>query len=299
MERSPLPGSLSELLDHITEVCPLPATAQRILALSNSDDSKTKEISEAISCDPAMAAQVLRIANSAIYARPRRVVDLQQALVTIGLDEVRNIAAAMALLAAFRSPEEISLELHAWSALSGGVARMIAAKFLPSWKGMTLVAGLLCEVGALACLAVDGEGYVELWRSVHNRAEPWTSVAVEARDQFERERYGYTSRAIGAKFLRRNMIPEEIASAIEAPTRSQRGPSPLGCITMFARRVAPLLVSVFESGDLDDLADQLHDLALATQLGDLDREGLRELCVAATVETELSQRKRPAKKAET
>lgn len=286
-------GSMSNLIDRITEVCPLPATAQRILFLSNSDASNTSEISEAIACDAAMATQVLRIANSAIYARSRRVVDLQQALITIGLDEVRNIAAAMALLAAFRSPEEVALELHSWSALSGGVARLIATKFLPSWKGMTLVAGLLCEVGALACLAVDGPGYVELWRSVHDRAEPWTSVAVEARDEFERARYGHTSRAIGGKFLRRNMIPDEIASAIEAPIRSIRGPSPLGCITMFARRAAPLLVASFESGDLDDLGDNLHDLALATQLGDLDREGLREICMSAAVETELAQRKRP------
>jgi HD-like signal output (HDOD) protein len=279
-------------------VCPLPATAQRILVLANSEEASTAEISEAISCDPAMAAQVLRIANSAIYARSRRVVDLQQALVTVGLDEVRNIAAAMALLAAFRSPEELSLEIHSWSALSGGVARMIAVQFLPSWKGMTLVAGLLCEVGALACLAVDGPGYVELWRTVHNRADPWSSVAVEARDQFEQDRYGATTRQIGAKFLRRNMIPEEIASAIEAPIRARgsRGPSPLGCITMFARRAAPLLVSVFESGDLTDLPDMLHDLAMATQLGDLDREKLRDLCVSAAVETELSQRKRPARK---
>jgi hypothetical protein len=62
---------------------------------------------------------------------------------------------------------------------------------------------------------------------------------------------------------------------------------------MFARRAAPLLVASFESGDLDDLGDNLHDLALATQLGDLDREGLREICMSAAVETELAQRKRP------
>src|SRR5215470_10995233 len=101
---------LPSLLQHIAEVCPLPAAAQRVLALCSMDEAAIPEVAEALSCDPAMTAQVLRVANSAIYARPRTVTTLQQAVMTLGLMELRNIAAAMSLLAAFRSREELSLE---------------------------------------------------------------------------------------------------------------------------------------------------------------------------------------------
>lgn len=156
----PFPGP-NELLDRVIDICPFPATAQRLMALANDDAAPMEAIAAAVQADPALATQLLRVANSAAFrysgAEPIR--DLRQALVMIGLSELRTMAGAMALLATFATRDELSLDLHRTSAVSGSIA---AALVPGATRSLPFVCGLLCEVGALACLAVDGPSYVDL-----------------------------------------------------------------------------------------------------------------------------------------
>ncbi|HET9958608.1 MAG TPA: HDOD domain-containing protein, partial [Polyangiaceae bacterium] len=83
---------IDALLDQVVEVCPLPATTQRVLALTASDKSKVAEVASVISTDPALAAAVLSVANSAAYAA-NKVDSLDMAVMRLGLRELNNLAA--------------------------------------------------------------------------------------------------------------------------------------------------------------------------------------------------------------
>src|SRR5690242_7423820 len=66
-------------------------------AASESSDASTTELARLIQRDVALAGQVMRVANSALYARRSPVVTLSQAIAWLGIREIRNIAFAVAV----------------------------------------------------------------------------------------------------------------------------------------------------------------------------------------------------------
>ena len=59
-------------------------------------DASAAELAQLIQRDIALAGQVMRVANSALYARRIPVVTLPQAIAWLGIREIRNIAFAVA-----------------------------------------------------------------------------------------------------------------------------------------------------------------------------------------------------------
>jgi HD-like signal output (HDOD) protein len=284
----PFPNA-NELLDRVMDICPFPATAQRLMSLVNDGSSPFEAIAAAVQCDPALATQVLRVANSAAFrhAGVEPVRDLRQALVTVGLSELRIMAGAMALLASFASRDELSLDLHRTSAVSGSIAEAIAPMGPGLARSLPLTCGLLCEVGALACLVVDGPTYVELWRrTVLGKDGRWSPEAVTARDAFEIKRYGVTTRTIGARLLRRHQLPEEIAAAIEAAPQASARSQGLHRATAFARIATLLVVEALRTKDSAVLTEQMTEVARMTSLVELEMPDLVRRCVVAAANME-------------
>lgn len=289
----PFPNA-NELLDRVVDICPFPATAQRLMALANDEDAPLDAIAAAVQTDPALATQVLRVANSAAfrYSGAEPVRDLRQALIAIGLGELRTMAGAMALLATFATRDELSLDLHRTSAVSGSIA---AALVPGATRSLPFVCGLLCEVGALACLAVDGPAYVDLLHRAHHgdatrgsdgSHEKWSRRAPVARDELETKRYGTTTRAIGARLLRRHNLPYDIANAIEAAPRQPPGTPLVHRATAFTRIATPLVVGRAFSGETAGLAALLGDVADWTSLFELDGAELARRSLAAAADAE-------------
>lgn len=74
---------------------PLPQVAGEVVASGTADPRNAAAFSQLIQRDPALAANVMRIANSPAY-RPRApIVSLQQAIAWLGIGEIRNIALAI------------------------------------------------------------------------------------------------------------------------------------------------------------------------------------------------------------
>jgi HD-like signal output (HDOD) protein len=81
-----------------------PQVATEIMRLTRGDgaaddtgNSSSQELAALIQRDLALAGQVMRVANSALYARRTPVVTLPQAIAWLGIREVRNIAFAVAV----------------------------------------------------------------------------------------------------------------------------------------------------------------------------------------------------------
>jgi HD-like signal output (HDOD) protein len=272
-------ASLDELVDRITEVCPLPTSVQRVVSLTSQEDAEIKQIVEAVAGDPALAAEVLRVANSSAFGYSRKVSDLGHAVMTIGFRELHQMAVGMALLAAFRSKEELSLHLHDYGLLAGALAQRISKESRRIDAGGAFLSGLLSEIGAMACLAVDAPGYVQIWREAFDgwdgsSLDPWLRRA-----ELETPRYGGTTAAIGAKLLRRNLVPESIAAAVEASTESDPDElSDHGRITAVARVVSVMIVHAGQSTNPSLLDEVVPRVAECFHLHVVGAERLNELC---------------------
>lgn len=280
-----------KLVDRVLDLCPFPATAQRLMALANDDSAPMEAIAAAVASDPALATQVLHVANSSAFRLPGReaVRDLRLALVAIGLEPLKTMASAMALLATFATRDELALDLHGMSAISGSITSAIVPAGQGAARGMPFICGLLCEVGALACLVVDGPGYVALWRRTAGSTAPWSPDLVSLRDDLETKRYGATSRTIGARLLRRQLVPADIATAIEAPTRNFRGAPLLHRATAFAYVVTPVLVA-HAGAPTPALTQTVGDVAALTSFVELDAAELTKRCLAACANAERALR---------
>jgi len=83
---------------------PPPQIASEVMRLTRGDavtgeagDTSAQELAQLIQRDIALAGQVMRVANSALYARRTPVVTLPQAIAWLGIREIRNIAFAVAV----------------------------------------------------------------------------------------------------------------------------------------------------------------------------------------------------------
>jgi len=92
------------MADESLELPPPPQVVTEVMRLTrgegaagDSADASTSELAKLIQRDLALASQVMRVANSAVYARRNPVVTLPQAIAWLGIREIRNIAFAVAL----------------------------------------------------------------------------------------------------------------------------------------------------------------------------------------------------------
>jgi HD-like signal output (HDOD) protein len=92
------------MADDSLELPPPPQVVSEVMRLtrgeaagSDAPDASTTDLAQLIQRDVALAGQVMRVANSALYARRSPVVTLPQAIAWLGMREIRNIAFAVAL----------------------------------------------------------------------------------------------------------------------------------------------------------------------------------------------------------
>ncbi len=259
-----------KLLERITKVRPIRATAQRVMMLSGEQDVSVTRVADAISADPALAAETMRIANSAVFRRGDAVDNLHRAVMTLGLQQIHSMATSMAIMSALESSGPLFGRLQNEAVLAGSVAGLLTTETGKIEKGTAFLAGLLGEIGAMACLAVDAP-FAILFRE--------TAGDPALREERELARYGLPSRVVGAGLLRRNKLPEPICCAVEASWNLRDQNADLLCrIAVFSRRVAPDLSLATANDSLDDLGPLVAEIADDAALDEISPKRLLGMC---------------------
>ena len=262
-------------------LCPLPATTKKVVELADSDRASIAAIVQAISGDPALATAVLRVANSALYAG-MKVSQLDAAVIRIGLRELKDLASAMSVLSAFRSKDPVQTTLQDRSVLAGAIANKLAkvTKLMPPSTASTC--GLLCEIGAMACLAVDGKVYSKIWLETAND--------FALRVAKETERYAVTSFEIGRRFLERNSLPDEVSSVVGAELGADSSTLTVPQKVCLAARHSAAILVAFGATDESATIGSLEGLMLQLDFAQLDGKGLYELLLREGLMRDLGRR---------
>ncbi|WP_306521108.1 HDOD domain-containing protein [Rheinheimera sp.] len=150
----------------------LPEIAVRVRQAADDPDINLHAMSEVIALDPALAARMIKIANSAFIGRSIKVSTLNQAVTRIGLSQVKNIATAMALEQLFIShtAEVAATMADLWrdTVQVTCVAMSCLKMYLPKHKHDNLnldtltLAALVHRIGVLPIL-VEAEKYPEVF----------------------------------------------------------------------------------------------------------------------------------------
>ncbi|MCB9853742.1 MAG: HDOD domain-containing protein [Phycisphaerales bacterium] len=141
------------LVDKIEALPPFPAVATRIVTACENANLCAEGIASIISEDPALAARILRVANSPFYGAAGKITQISRAVVRLGTIAVRNLVIGMCTNDAFgASRESVSSHGVLWrhSVASAVAAETIAVRvgFKPAEEAF--LAGLLHDIGQLA-----------------------------------------------------------------------------------------------------------------------------------------------------
>ena len=83
---------------HIGKLFAFPATVASVLRVSQSEKSGAGELAQVIRSDPAMSAEILKIANSVYFSRGgKRILDIKDAVVRIGFVQTKKIAMSISV----------------------------------------------------------------------------------------------------------------------------------------------------------------------------------------------------------
>ncbi len=130
----------------------LPDIVMELLSSFASDDFEVNDIARKISCDQALSARVLRVANSSFFGLPGKVSTIQEAVVVLGFRAVRSMVLAVSMSNAFRTEHcrGFNAHDHQRHCLGASVAAWHLAGMIGCSRDLAFTAGLLHDVGQLA-----------------------------------------------------------------------------------------------------------------------------------------------------
>jgi HD-like signal output (HDOD) protein len=149
-----LPPELQQLLSRMTDIGSLPQITARIVDLVEDHEATAHDMHAVIQRDPALAARILRVVNSAFYGLPSQVGSLDRAILLLGLSAIKNIALGASLARMF-SVQALSDQFTARDLWRHSISVAVAAHELAVTTKCVrpdeaFVAGLVHDIGLLA-----------------------------------------------------------------------------------------------------------------------------------------------------
>lgn len=215
------------VLDRLDELASQRPVAARIVATSNNESAGAAELAAMLGADVALAAKVMKLANSAYFGLSGRVTSLPFAVTVVGFNTVRSIAtvALAGLDEATALPEgfwDVSVHLAAACGALG-----------PSFQQTTadaLCLGLLAQLGAALMHQADVSGYDELVATTDLGA---------ARFSAETDRYGMSSPQLTAEALQHWRFSPAMVTALREVPGGQDGALVRTAYELTARMLSP------------------------------------------------------------
>lgn len=195
-------ASLNDVVLKSVELPVLPSTAQKVLSLMSDPDISIEKVKRIIGSDPALAAKILKVANSAFYGGFRNIQNLSQAILRLGLNSVRNIVIATSLKNVYKRfglTEKLLWEQMIGSAMA---SNLLARQTRRADAEDAFIGGLLHDIGKVVINNEYPEAYARVMEKVYNDAVPF-SIA-------EKEVFRFSHREVGAAIVKKWGFPESI-----------------------------------------------------------------------------------------
>lgn len=236
----------------------LPAVAIKVIELANDPGATMVQISDHVSLDPALAAKLLKVANSPLYQTRRTPSNVRQAVSLMGTHAAIMIALSFSLTSSIKK-QHVSGAMDTnvfWrrAVLSALVCRSLGEQLEMEALDDLFLAGLLQDIGILVFDTMMPEEYQPLLTAASNH---------DALLAAERATFDCGHDEVGYWLLKRWKLPEYLALACLA---SHCPPSPDTTATMAA--------CVAASGYIADSLLTPDDSAMAARAADEARQRL-------------------------
>jgi HD-like signal output (HDOD) protein len=208
----------AELSGGKVELPSFPDVAIRVRKVLADEKTRLDQVVRVVGSEPALAARLLKMANSAAFSRGKPVTDLRTAINRMGYNMVRSAAMSFAMAQiraaeSLKSIEPMLADLWKQSTEVAAVAYVLARRFTARNADEALLAGLLHSVGKLYILTrtVQHPALFHDQPSLQSLLRDWHA-------------------SIGKAILENWELPAEVCEAIsdhEDIHREHRGPADL------------------------------------------------------------------------
>lgn len=198
------------IVNRTTELTPLKSVATRAIALAEDERSAAMDLATVISSDQALTAKLLKLSNSAYYGYARRIGNVREAVILLGMRTVRSVAISSGIIDAFTvvsRESKFNLDLFwAHSVTVGLVAEVLARETRVARPEDAFTAGVLHDVGKLAMMLCEPAAFAEVVDLV-------TAEGMRYRDA-ELAVFGVGHEHVGARLAQRWKFPDPLVDAI-------------------------------------------------------------------------------------
>ena len=211
-DQDALSPGLHRVMNKVEALPALPHVYAEVRRLvEQSDEVSNSDIAAAIMVDPAMAARILQIANSAFFGQRREIDTVSRALVVLGLEMVETLVLSVGVFQTFKTePIEGFTQNDLWMHSMGCslVARLLSELMSESRERQetAMLAASLHDLGKLVFAQFMGDDYGEVVRISNRDQRPITEV--------EAEKLGATHAEVGAYLADWWHLPTSIVEAI-------------------------------------------------------------------------------------
>lgn len=202
-------ASLAEILSRVTALPTLPEVARYVIATIDDESSDADSLVAHLNTDPAVVARILAAANSSALALSSRIDSMRQAILVLGLKEIRSITLATAVIDRLNLGSGAFDPRVLWRhSLGVAICARAIAEDLRYNPEAAFTAGLLHDIGQMLLFVATPELFEEVLRRCRDLDEP----IVEA----EQAVFGFDHAVVGAELVRLWRLPAEIADGIGA-----------------------------------------------------------------------------------
>ena len=143
----------------------LPVVASELIELTSKEDTSLSDIATLVSRDVALTAKILKLANSAFYNFPNRIVSIQQALSILGVNAIRSLVLSFSFLDINHVKGKNAFDFEKFwvqSLTSAITAKLILEKVEGANTEEIFTAALLQNLGQLILAKTVPEQYGEI-----------------------------------------------------------------------------------------------------------------------------------------
>lgn len=185
----------------------MPHVASLVMEKLGDPNATPKDLHKIISQDQALAARVLKIANSPFYGCARTVTNLTDALVVMGFDSIRSLVVASAMHGFFKKFGLAEKLLWEHSIGVGSIAKQVARQVKYSKIEEAFLAGLLHDIGKVVLNLKMPDEMLIIVQNVYN--DPNQTFL-----EMEEKAFGFNHAQVGMLIARKWNFTDTIEEAI-------------------------------------------------------------------------------------
>lgn len=195
------------LIRKIEQIPTLPAISQKVLEIVRGEDASIDKIAPLVEQDPALASNVLKIANSSFYGCLSRVSSIDHALVVLGINETKSILLGFSVHNFFSRHREKDRRFdhtRFWrhGIICSQVAKLLGRQFMVQNDSTLFLIGLIHDIGKIVLDQYLPEDFEQIVEQVSSGRMTFSAA--------EKEVLGATHYQIAAKLLKQWNFPSSV-----------------------------------------------------------------------------------------